>query len=126
MYRFNKNSISSEHLMFVHPSGIIRYWAPLFRSESPSQVSLIIIKYLALFIYIYKTVILSTFFLFYDNMCNIERLKLWTCDLENLSPEAKLGISVYQRINRGVDALHISNHVRESCKKRLSVNHERL
>ena len=31
---------SRGHLFFVHLGGIIRYWAPLDRSEDPTQVSL--------------------------------------------------------------------------------------
>ena len=50
-------------------------------------------------------------------MCNIEKLKLWQADNSKLNSETKLGFSIFKRINRGVDALHIKNHVREKCKK---------
>ena len=47
----------------------------------------------------------------------MERLKLWDVDTSKLSAPAKLGLSVFNRINKGVDALHIANHSREECKK---------
>ena len=59
---------------------------------------------------------ISTIFLFYDNMCNLERLKLWDCNPEDFTKEARLGFSVFNRINKGVDALHIKNHVRDVCR----------
>ena len=39
------NTYSRGHVFFVQPCGFIRFWAPLYRSESPTQVSLCIIKY---------------------------------------------------------------------------------
>ena len=48
--------------------------------------------------------------------CNLERLKLWDCDKRTLNQEARLGISIFNRINKGVDGLHIKNHVRHSCR----------
>jgi len=67
---------SRGHLFFVHPGGIIRYWAPLYRSEDPTQVSLPTIKFCSLLIQVCTVAMISTIFLFYDNMCNLERLKL--------------------------------------------------
>ena len=49
-------------------------------------------------------------------MCNLERLKLWSCSNKDLSTEARLGVAIFNIINKGVDALHIKNHVRHSCK----------
>ena len=48
--------------------------------------------------------------------CNLERLKLWDCDKRTLNQEARLGISIFNCINKGVDGLHIKNHVRHSCR----------
>ena len=45
-------------------------------------------------------------------MCNLERYKLWDCNPEYFTEEARLGFSVFNGINEGVDALHIKNHVR--------------
>ena len=48
--------------------------------------------------------------------CNLERLKLWESDQHNMTGSTKLGINVFKSINKGVDALHIKNHVSEKCK----------
>ena len=49
--------------------------------------------------------------------CNLERLNLWNVDSDKLSPHANLGISVFNSIKKGVDALHIKNHVRKECRE---------
>ena len=110
------NTFSRGHIFFVQPSGIIRFWNPIYRSEDPSQVAVTTIKFCFLFVKILKITILSSMFLFYDNMCNLERLKLWSCSNKDFSTEARLGVAIFNRINKGVDALHIKNHVRHSCK----------
>ena len=71
---------------------------------------------LGLFVQTLIIVVLASIFLFYDNMCNLESLKIWDCDRNGLSLEARLGMSIFKRINKGVDGLHIRNHVRHSCK----------
>ena len=43
-------------------------------------------------------------------------MKLWDCDKRTLCQEARLGISIFNRINKGVDGLHIKNHVLYSCR----------
>ena len=63
------NTYSRGHLFFVTSGGIIRYWSPLYRSETTSQVSIPTIKYLELFIREYKNI--DDTFLFYDNMVGI-------------------------------------------------------
>ena len=63
------------------------------------------IKFLELYVREYKNI--DDTFLFYDNMCNLERLKLWDVDKSKLTPKANLGLSVFNAINKGVDALHI-------------------
>jgi len=63
------NTFSRGHLFFVTSGGIIRYWAPLYRSESTSQVAIHTIKYLELYIREYKNI--DDSFLFYDNMVKI-------------------------------------------------------
>ena len=109
------NTFSRGHLFFVSSGGIIRYYSPLYKSEGTAQVSIHTIKYLELYIREYKNI--DDVFLFYDNMCNLERLKLWDVDKSNLTPNANLGLSVFNAINKGVDALHIKNHSRKECKE---------
>ena len=109
------NTFSRGHLFFVTSGGIIRYWSPLYRSGGTAQVSVCTSKYLELYFSEYKNI--DDSFLFYDNMCNLERLKLWDTDDDNLSSNAKLGVGVFNQINKGVDALHIKNHCRKECKQ---------
>ena len=110
------NCYSRGHMFYVQPAGIIRYWNPLYKSEDPSQVALSTVKFLGLFVQSLNIVVLANIFLFYDNMCNLERLKIWDCDKTGLSLEARLGMTIFKRINKGVDGLHIRNHVRHSCR----------
>ena len=72
------NCYSRGHLFYVQPTGIIRYWQPLYKSESTSQVAVTTIKFCVLFVKTLCITVLSNIFLFYDNMCNLERMKLWT------------------------------------------------
>ena len=108
------NTYSRGHVFVVHPCGFIRYWAPIYRSEDPTQVSLCVIKYCSLILKICGIAIVSQMFLFYDNMCNLERLKLWSAS--DFNQETKLGVTVFNKIKKGVDALHIANHVRDKCR----------
>ena len=80
-----------------------------------AQVSIHTIKYLELYVKHYENI--DNAFLFYDNMCNLERMKLWQVDKSKLTPNANLGLSVFIAINKGVDALHISYHVRKECQQ---------
>ena len=80
-----------------------------------AQVSIHTIKYLELYVKHYENI--DDAFLFYDNMCNLERMKLWQVDKSKLTPNANSGLSVFNAINKGVDALHISNHVRKECQQ---------
>ena len=49
-------------------------------------------------------------------MCNLEGLKLWDCNPKDFTKEARLGFSVFNRINKGVDVLDIKNDVRVECR----------
>ena len=58
------NCYSRGHIFYVQPTGIIRYWNPIFKSEDPSQVAISTIK----FVKALQITVLANFFLFYDNM----------------------------------------------------------
>lgn len=60
------NVHSRGHLFFVTSGGIIRYWSPLYKSESTSQVAIPTIKYCELYLKEYRNI--DDKFLFYDNM----------------------------------------------------------
>ena len=58
--------------------------------------------------------------------CNLEHLNLWKADASNLSGDAQLGIAVFNAIDKGVDALHIKNHVRDECRQNYPAVIEKL
>ena len=62
------NCYSRGHIFYVQPTGIIRYWNPMFKSEDPSQVAMSTIKFCVLFVKALQITVLANFFLFYDNM----------------------------------------------------------
>jgi len=66
------NTYSRGHLFYVTSRGIIRFWSPLYRSESTSQVAIPTIKYLELYIREYKNI--DDTYLFYNNMVRISFL----------------------------------------------------
>ena len=60
------NVHSRGHLFFVTSGGIIRYWSPLYKSESRSQVAIPTITYCELYLKEYRNI--DDKFLFHDNM----------------------------------------------------------
>ena len=60
------HTYSRGHLFFVSSSGIIRFWSPLYKSESTSQVAIQTINYLDLYVRRYRNI--DDKYLFYDNM----------------------------------------------------------
>ena len=61
---------SRGHLFYVTSRGIIRFWSPLYRSESTSQVAIPTIKYLELYKRDYKNI--DDTYIFFDNMVRIK------------------------------------------------------
>ena len=61
------NAFSRGHLFYVSSGGFIKYWAPLYNSESPTQVAVTTIKYCALTAKKHRDK-LDNMYLFYDNM----------------------------------------------------------
>ena len=61
------NAFSRGHLFYVSSGGFIKYWAPLYNSESPTQVAVTTIKYCALTAKKHREK-LDNMYLFYDNM----------------------------------------------------------
>ena len=74
------NQFSRGHVFFVHSSAIIRQWNPIYNSEGCAQVSIMVIKFCALTIKLFGVALLTSMYLFYDNMCKLERLNLWKAD----------------------------------------------
>jgi len=84
------------------------------RSESPSQVFVILIQWLlSLTQYNGRTPDVK---LAYDNMCNLDRLKASCSPVPLQSPLDQLWINV----NKVIDVFHFSNHIRPLCRQKYS------
>ena len=97
----------------VSGGGIVEYWSPLFKSEGPTQVALIMLKYLQLKLEGKNVEDFSKFYLSYDNMCHVDTLKLLSDELSLPEPFDK----VWLKINKIIDPLHIRNHKQAKCKE---------
>jgi len=112
-----KNDYSRGLVFFVHSSGIIRQWYPIYGSEGSSQVAVQAIDFCSKLARTDGVEVVQNQWLFYDNMCNLSRLKLWEKEVtpENSTSDTRLGMKVFNMAEKGVDALHIRNHVRKDC-----------
>ena len=93
------------------------YPSPPWRSESPSQVLLILIQWLLSLVKTYGGPSnLPAITLAYDNMCNIERMKITKKPLPLPAPYDKL----WSRVHKIIDVFHFPNHNSTTCKERFS------
>ena len=97
----------------VSGGGIVEYWSPLYKSEGPTQVALIMLKYLQLRLEGKNVEDFDKFYLSYDNMCHVDTLKLLSGELSLPEPFDK----VWLKINKIIDPLHIS---KKSAKKTIT------
>ena len=86
----------------------------LIRSESPSQVFIIVLSWLCVILRNINPANWSKLFLAYDNMCHLDGLRAAKNLLPWRSPWDKAWISVKKIIDR----LHISNHKDKKCKEK--------
>ena len=93
--------------------GIIKHWAPLFRSESPTQVAMIMIKFLCMELGNQNPDTWGDHFLSYDNMCNVDRMRFLSAPLP-LEGEFS---NVWSKVTKVIDPLHVKNHKRSECKE---------
>ncbi|XP_065885988.1 uncharacterized protein [Dysidea avara] len=87
-------------------------WQPLYQSEGPAQVFLLMLSWLIAAFgnktrRTWKEVILA-----YDNMCHVNNLKVARNDLP-LPGDLKY---IWKDINKIIDSLHINNHCDPRCK----------
>ena len=80
-----------------------------YRSESPSQVFFIILQWLLSMINPLKPNVT----LAYDNICNLDRMKVAKHPL----PLPKLLDTIWIDVTKIIDVFHFPNHVSEKCKK---------
>ena len=90
------------------------------RSESPSQVFLIVLQWLLVFLQSRSDQQdPSEMYLAYDNMCSICRLKIARKPLPLPAPFDHCWLSM----NKIIDKFHHKNHVDPKCKVRFSPDH---
>lgn len=101
-------------MVSVSGGGIIRNWAPIFKSEGPTQTSLLMTNFLQNYLgeIIPDPEDWNNFFLSYDNMCHVDELKILNQPLSLPEPYNKM----WSKINKVIDPLHIKNHTRGQCK----------
>jgi len=127
---------SRGHQFVLRGGGHIDTWSPLYksaikylcwstfvlsiclfqshRSESPSQVFVILIHWLlSLTQYSGRTHDLT---LAYDNMCNLDKLKASCSPLPHQSPLEQL----WMNVNKIIDVFHFSNHINPLCRQKYS------
>ncbi|XP_072022927.1 uncharacterized protein [Amphiura filiformis] len=111
---------SRGYLFAVSAGGFIETFSPIYRSESPSQAFLFMLTFLYTLLQDVPFEEWSKFFLAYDNMCNITRLR--ASKMPTLPLPGNFG-KMWASINKIIDGLHISNHKNKSCHQNL---HPRL
>lgn len=87
----------------------------IFRSEGPAQVFCIMLRYLRRILENVPKEKWKYYTLCYDNMCNVDGLKCAKDPLPIFDPPFD---TMWTEINKIVDKLHLSNHVRKSCKSK--------
>ena len=85
----------------------------MFRSESPSQMFIIIISWLCVILKTINPVNWCKVFLPYDNMCRLDGLRAARQELPWSAPWNNAWMSI-QKI---IDSLHIRNHKDSPCKE---------
>lgn len=84
----------------------------LYRSESLSQVYVIVCKWLYQRLQSVNGNDWNDIFLCYDNICNLCALKAFQADIPAEPPYNEM----WKKITKIIDGLHIHNHTREECK----------
>lgn len=102
---------SRGYLAACSGGGHIWSFDPLFKSEGPVQVSLLMLKYLMKRLAKTDQAEWNGHFLNYDNICNLDRLKL----LRNPLPLPAPFSTVWKDVRKVIDPLHIKNHKNPNC-----------
>jgi len=84
-----------------------------YRSESPSQVFVFLVNFLRTKLEGIPTEKWSNIFIAYDNMCNIEKMKVTKNELPFPAPFNEM----WHKVSKIIDTFHLKNHKREQCHK---------
>lgn len=108
---------SRGHFICVTGGGHITYFDPIFKSESPSQIYMQVVRLLYLE---FKDVpqdkledTIKNYVLCYDNMCQLDSLKASKEDLPFPPPLN----TMWRDIQKIIDRLHLQNHKQDKCKE---------
>ena len=85
-----------------------------FRSESPSQVFIIILSWLFAILKTINPLNWCKIFLSYDNMCHLDGLRA----ARNVLPWPAPWDKAWMSIRKIIDSLHIRNHKDKTCQKK--------
>ena len=91
----------------------------IYKSESPSQAFLTLLSFLYVLFENVSESDFSKFWLSYDNMYNVLRLKAAQIQLPLPGKYKHMWI----KINKMVDGFHVSNHKRSICRTQLNPDH---
>lgn len=103
---------------------IIHFVIFVRRSESPSQVFIFLVNFLRRKLENISPDEWSEIFVAYDNICNIERMKVTKEELPFPAPYNQ----IWKKISKIIDTFHLKNHKRVECHqlynpKRLKESH---
>ena len=109
-------------VMKVDGAGNIRNAAPLYKSESPSQIFLFVIETMYQELKEMPKEEWGNYVLCYDNMCNLDNLR----QARHPLPLPKPYDEMWMLIKKVIDRLHIRNHKRRKCHIDYSPHIEQL
>ncbi|XP_022102484.1 uncharacterized protein LOC110985613 [Acanthaster planci] len=103
---------SRGHLFVVRAGGHIEFWKTLYKSESPSQVFLILIAWLFPFLRTVPFTSWSNLSIVYDNMCHLDNMNVARKPLPLAWPWSHMWLNLH----KCVDRLHVRNHTDKLCR----------
>ncbi|XP_022108991.1 uncharacterized protein LOC110989145 isoform X2 [Acanthaster planci] len=103
---------SRGHLFIVCAGGHIEYWQSLYRSESPSQVFLILLAWLAIHLKGISPTEWGKLSLVYDNMCHLDNMRVARKPLPLPWPWSHM----WMLPKKCIDRLHIRSHTDDGRK----------
>ncbi|XP_022111569.1 uncharacterized protein LOC110990776, partial [Acanthaster planci] len=105
---------SRGHLFVVRGGGHIEYWQTLYKSESPSQVFIILLSWLRTYCQQIPPDDWTKMAIVYDNMCHLDNMVVARKPLPLSWPWSHMWM--YPR--KCIDRLHIRNHTDSECRTR--------
>ena len=107
---YTRMSISSRNYMAI--LFMLIYYT--FRSESPSQVFFILVQWLLTMVNPLNPHNTPKITLAYDNICNLDRLRVARAPL----PLPKPLDTIWMDVEKIIDVFHFPNHVSSDCKRK--------